>query len=196
MSEEAIKTGFMGPLSAVFGPKRDPLGFVTQIVKRLTGPITAEQAQRAADLALGSGTKSWPSFDTCLRLLETTSKPLEASAPGGRYERRLALEEAKREEWSPEALQAADGLIRDPMGVTAAREGWIVGLWDFARKNRRLPDHREATGVKLRSLESRETILTKGRASPAVLAGYLDRVQRLSAIAEGLRITEIPDAAE
>lgn len=194
MSEDAIKTGFMGPLSDVFGPRRNGPGLVTQLARKLTAPLTVEQCERAAETALRSGAKTWPSFDTCLRLLQDAAVLPEARAStGGIHEQRQAREEALREEWSPEAMAKADALIVSSTGATAAREGWIVGLWDFCRKNRRLPDDREVSRVRSKSLESRETVIKAGKALPPVLAAYLDRVQRLTALADGLRITDERD---
>lgn len=42
-------------------------------------------------------------------------------------------------DWSPYAIDQADKLIQCDLGKEAAREGWIVGLHDYCRKNGRLP---------------------------------------------------------
>ena len=42
-------------------------------------------------------------------------------------------------EWSAERLSLAYDLIRTGQGRQAAREGWILALWHFARKNGRVP---------------------------------------------------------
>lgn len=46
---------------------------------------------------------------------------------------------ASHQDWTAERLRLADDLIMGPEGRQAAREGWVVGLWDYARKHSRLP---------------------------------------------------------
>lgn len=41
--------------------------------------------------------------------------------------------------WTRDRRKLAYDLIKGPLGKQAAREGWILSLWDFCRNNGRLP---------------------------------------------------------
>lgn len=45
--------------------------------------------------------------------------------------------------WTPEAFAMADRIIDCDMGRQAARDGWVLGLHEFIRTNRRLPHQYE-----------------------------------------------------
>ena len=47
-------------------------------------------------------------------------------------------------EWSEERQRLALDLMKGPLGAKAAREGWMVTLYDFCRVNMRLPTEKEA----------------------------------------------------
>jgi hypothetical protein len=49
-------------------------------------------------------------------------------------------------DWSEEAIEKADELIRCEIGKRAADEGWVFALHTFCRKNRRLPARGEIGG--------------------------------------------------
>lgn len=52
-------------------------------------------------------------------------------------------------DWTKESRQIANNLIAtSKIGRQAAQQGWIVGLWDFCRKNHRLPNDREAHNIR------------------------------------------------
>ena len=46
---------------------------------------------------------------------------------------------ARHLESTADRIKLANDLICTELGRKAAREGWILGLWDYARKNGRLP---------------------------------------------------------
>lgn len=46
---------------------------------------------------------------------------------------------AQHLEFTDDRIKLANGLVCTEMGRTAAREGWILGLWDYARKHGQLP---------------------------------------------------------
>lgn len=61
-------------------------------------------------------------------------------------------------EWSSERQKLAYDLLKTQTGRQAASEGWILALWDFCRKNRRLPTHQtEIAACKRSSAEFDET---------------------------------------
>lgn len=171
-------------MSSIFGAKRQADGIIAEIARDV-GEITPEQAQAAADALTRSGAKSWPSLPKMIAALNAAKAPSAILSMGsGRYAQRLVDAEHARLEWSAPVLAKADVLIQSPMGAQAAAEHWIVGLWDFCRKNGRLPDAHEAPGVKRRSLNSRQKIMAGGKAMPGVVANYLERVQRLTDLAK------------
>lgn len=57
-------------------------------------------------------------------------------------------------EWTAERLALADSLCRTELGRRAAREDWILGMWDFCRKNSRMPDAREVERIITESREA------------------------------------------
>lgn len=64
------------------------------------------------------------------------------------------------DEWSRERRKLAHDLKRSDLGRQAAREGWIVALWNFCRRNQRLPSGREIDQCK-RDSEGIEEIYSR-----------------------------------
>lgn len=52
------------------------------------------------------------------------------------------------DEWTSERVKLAYDLIKSGMGKEAARDGWVLALWNFARKNQRLPSGSEINACK------------------------------------------------
>jgi hypothetical protein len=50
-------------------------------------------------------------------------------------------------EWSDVRKAAANRMICCPMGLQAAKQGWIVWLWDWCREHNGLPNRNEAQGI-------------------------------------------------
>lgn len=55
---------------------------------------------------------------------------------------------ARSNPWSAERMLLARSLIKSEMGREAARDGWILGLWNFAREQARLPEADEIARIK------------------------------------------------
>lgn len=113
----------------------NPVEFVAEI-DRLTSGFGPEALERAASALLRthvpSNAKPWPSP---AEICKACADAQEALAPP-------RTEEAYPD-WSKEALREAYRLIKSPLGEDAARGGWILSLWDFCRKQRRLPQRHE-----------------------------------------------------
>lgn len=60
-------------------------------------------------------------------------------------------------EWTADRQKLASDLILCALGKQAAKEGWIKSLWNFARKNGRLPQPNEIEGCKREHKEFHET---------------------------------------
>lgn len=66
----------------------------------------------------------------------------EIAAERERAQRPL-LAAPKGNEWSDERLALAFDLCKSPLGMEAAREGWVLRLYDFCRREMRLPEKGE-----------------------------------------------------
>jgi hypothetical protein len=80
-----------------------------------------------------------------------------------------------------EACAATDRMMRSDVGRRAARGGWIVALWDFCRRNERLPQV-QAEMDEIRA--SHDTDAKRLRAAPPIERDrWQRRTDRLTAIA-------------
>jgi hypothetical protein len=55
--------------------------------------------------------------------------------------------EDKYPEWSKQAFAIADRMTAGEIGRRAAKEGWILGLHEFCRKQRRMPSSSEMSAI-------------------------------------------------
>ena len=74
----------------------------------------------------------------------------ELMTQAGRAKRNDARDDGA---WRPERIALADRIIRSPLGVQAAEEGWIVHLHDWCRENKRVPNDFEKREVRRHGLE-------------------------------------------
>lgn len=51
----------------------------------------------------------------------------------------LLLSAPSADEWSRDRVDLAFDLCKTPIGLQAARDGWVLGLHDFCRKHMRIP---------------------------------------------------------
>lgn len=72
----------------------------------------------------------------------------------------------KADDWSDDRLALAFDLVNGEMGRRAAREGWVDGLYHFARKNMRLPQPVEI-GTLIAGARETERIIAELDAGPA-----------------------------
>lgn len=75
---------------------------------------------------------------------ECTRVCREIASEEAREAPRLALSGPRANEWSDERLELAFDLCKSPIGIRAAREGWVMGLYDFCRREMRVPTESEA----------------------------------------------------
>lgn len=76
------------------------------------------------------------------------------------------LARPKGDDWSDDRLALAFDLVNGEMGRRAAREGWVDGLYHFARKNMRLPQPAEI-GTLIAGVRETERIIAELDAGPA-----------------------------
>lgn len=104
-------------------------------------------------------------------------------------------------EWSDERVAEANLMLNSAVGRKAAEEGWIIGLWDFCRNRRRLPQHHEVPKIIAGSREAWAAMKQINPDNPLALvlkktaAVLRDRRTDLTAIAEG-RAKSLTEAAE
>ena len=64
---------------------------------------------------------------------------------------------AGESDWSTERVKLAYDLCKSAMGKEAAKDGWVLTLWNFIRKNQRLPKGSEIEACKRTAREFNET---------------------------------------
>jgi hypothetical protein len=80
-------------------------------------------------------------------------------------------------DWTADRLKLATELVHGPMGMQAAKEGWIGTLYSFARKNSRLPQPgKEVDGVKRDAREFDEAYEKTVRGECGTVSAALQRL--------------------
>lgn len=134
----------IGRISTVFGAPEhstDPAAFIAELA-RVTRSYTEAELDKAADALLvtfvPTNRKPWPTpAEICAacqdaRDLLNPPKPVPYRYP----------------DWAPESIAKAYRLIVSDVGRRAGDEGWILSLWDFCRKQQRLPSVSEQATLK------------------------------------------------
>ena len=128
-------------LTIVFKPPRDtdPKAYFAEIDKLVSSYSEAE-LDKAADLLIRDGSKSWPSpRDICVACADARSmlqpEPPKPKGYGG-------------PDWHLRPEMACFQFISSELGRQAAKEGWILGLYAFYSANRKAPDAREIGDLK------------------------------------------------
>jgi len=95
-------------------------------------------------------TRTLPVIADCLEACRHARKAIRASG----YQPQPRREGDTRDDWLPHRVDTASKMICSEIGRRAAQEGWLLGLWDFCRKNERHPNSFEADKVKKDSLST------------------------------------------
>lgn len=145
---EFVTNALLKRLGLLYGPPSTDANQAKAIIAeyaRLMGQYSEGELLAAADRVVTKRKfKSWPTIGDCIEVLEDHRAEVhEQNAP----ERKA---EPTHPEWSDAAFAAADKLIDCEMGRKAAREGWILSLHDFCRRERKLPSHYQ-TGALIES---------------------------------------------
>lgn len=69
--------------------------------------------------------------------------------------------------WSPDDLRVADDLVLSRLGREAAEAGWVMPLWDFCRREHRLPEPSEIPDIKRKGAILDQAIEACGSGSSA-----------------------------
>lgn len=146
MGIPAMPNALTSRLATMFGTPEfslDPKKYLDEI-DRLTKSYPEAVLIKAADMLVRTHSpthlKPWPSpSDICGACADSVE-----SVPG-----RNML----NQDWTREAVGTAYALLRSDLGRTAGDEGWVLSLWDFCRKKKRLPDQSEAHDCRVAARE-------------------------------------------
>jgi len=163
-----INGKFIKPLISLYGELgTDDMDLVLSVYEKTLSGFSDAVLDGGFRIVAGSYFPSkrnpWPAPAICKRACEKVISEKQSAAP-------RAPEKPRYPEWSEEAIRTADGLVHSELGREAAREGWVLGLHDFCRDHRRLPNRHEI---------------------PKIQAGS-DFITRFAASADGLGYATMP----
>lgn len=148
-----VSEKFLTPMLVFFSlpnsAHADREAFLSGYVDELSEYTSHELEHAAKLLRTTRTTRTLPTIADCLEACKQARDTLQAPA-----KRRHGSDQVKWPEWAPERQRLADDLIRSEIGRKAADEGWLIGLWDFCRKEKRQPNRFEAERI---AQESRKT---------------------------------------
>jgi len=103
--------------------------------------FTGEELKKAAEILIATRKyRSFPLVYECREACIEAAKTLKAERPrllGGDDMR------AVPPDWAPHRENIANELVMTSLGRRAAKEGWVSALWQFIRKEMRLPNDAE-----------------------------------------------------
>lgn len=168
---------------AVFGEPRtpDPDTFLVEFERSLEG-YDAKALRKACDTLIRKST-FWPKpaevIEIAATILTERQHHRDSSVP-----LRAFVDQAKD----------ANSMIRCELGERAARDGWILGLWDFCRSRNRLPNEYEVRDLIAKRREHEEIVAALARVPSALnnallnlAAGMAERSKQLCEIVDGTR---------
>ena len=111
--------------------------YAEDLQRELSG-FTAEVLERARRDMVRKRTKTQtPTVAECIGYCEEAKRWADMERNKGQLIADPAKE--RQHEWSTERVKLAYELIRTPLGKQAAKEGWVLALWNFIRKQGRHP---------------------------------------------------------
>lgn len=155
---------FIRPLMRHFnlpkGASDDPEGWEQDYVESL-GTFGDDVLRRAARIMRdeGTGTRTFPLIADCNAACKRAFDELH-SPRGNKSTSRRADDpfEERYPEWTELRKQQAWSLMRGELGREAARDMWVVPLYDFCRENRRLPNSDEVQQLVQKGLATAELV--------------------------------------
>lgn len=153
---------FIDPLTKVFQdpPGNDRVAFFEDLAGELAFATPAQLNEAASSIKRQRTARGFPTLGECVTAVNQTASSRQA-------ERETLAAQGSDDPWSPQSMFFADNLLRrQSVARQAAEEGWLYGLWDFARRNRRMPDEREMRKVQGRGQHA-QTRIQECRAAAA-----------------------------
>lgn len=151
---EHVYEALLEPLTAAYGlpAKPDYLEAFYRQWALLLHKYNRAELETARERVLGTFRKvpfkPWPDLPDCVAACEDARAAavhreqlnLSASSRVLSWVERERLRREDEAAWSDEAKMEANLLVQSSLGRLAAAQGWILGLHDFCRRHRRLPD--------------------------------------------------------
>ncbi len=128
---------------SVFGePKTaNPEAMFEEYERALSGNKD-EVLHRAVDMLFKkSKFRSWPTIGECVDAVRAA-----AAIKSGQNKAERPFEE-RYPEWSTQAFDVADRMVKCALGKQALNEGWLLGLHEFCRRERRYPGPAEQRNI-------------------------------------------------
>jgi len=153
MQPSDVHALFIKPMLTCFDdpPGADPAAFFAELASELAGATEYQLAEAAKVFRRSRKARSFPTMADCIDVVFAQPK----SGVGAASEPRIST---IPDDDTPQRRDMADRLCIDhPWVQEAARNGWLLGLWDFCRINGRHPDGRELKRIQqvAREVESR-----------------------------------------
>lgn len=126
-------------------PQVDDLPAWLEEISRLLRKYPVQLQEQAAEaLSRTYRRRSFPHVSDIVGACEDA-----AAKQAGHASAKAAMSQRKQEDpvWGPEAFAAANRLINGSLGREAARDGWVLGLHEFCRLKRRLPNNAEQSRI-------------------------------------------------
>lgn len=149
MSEKVVEH-FIKPLRSMFGdpPGDDPKQALKIYIQSLDKYSPDVLSTASIGLIRRQARRTWPTVAECLAACDDAAHEAYKARP-----KDDGADSDLLEHWS------VIRTLRNYQGTRAAIEGgWVGALYDFVRKNKRLPDEREAAKCKVISRENDEAL--------------------------------------
>lgn len=127
----------------VFGePKTDNSAAMVAEYERALHGTSPEVLHRAVDKLLRKTKfRVWPTIGECMDAVQAAASDINETAIT-RDRAEQAFDE-RYPEWSKEAFAIADRMVKCKLGKVALEQDWLLGLYEFIRKERRYPNGNE-----------------------------------------------------
>lgn len=146
-----VRGVFMKPLLSIFtAPKGEDVNGFFEAYDQLLGGYSDKVLSDAVKRIIASRDKRtfplpYECSHACRDALAALAAAKHANERSDDNHHENAPLEQRYPEWSELRKQQAWSLMRCELGKEAARDMWIIPLYDFCRENRRLPDVHEVT---------------------------------------------------
>jgi hypothetical protein len=176
-----VITNFLQPIARQFqmpkGAATDPEAWQRDYIEAMEAHTDSLLALAAKRVIKTRDSRSFPLVAECVKAcqdaLADVAMTVSPKASEGRHR------QGHHDDWDDARIKRADHLIQSNIGITAAKEGWLLSLWDFCRKEERWPNRLESEKMcsefKKRVQETNEYFnkeLAAGRPMMKTVKGY------------------------
>ena len=152
---------------------RDEEQFISTYVNHLKGQTDAVLIAASDHIAKTRTVRTFPLPAECLQACRDCVAAFGMTPPP---------KLKKPDYWTPELIELANKLCCCKLGKEAAEEGWLLGMHDFCRQYRRIPDWCEAGQVAAQSaaLNADIKLLPKGSILAPLVKARKERYRKLA----------------